>query len=108
MVTDTFNQVSARYVRTTVTGNTANTAAHIEEIKVYQGSSATNAPTQTPTPSPTPSVSPASTSTPPLSCLGDDYLIWYNWNGDPSAWDSQLHWFAQYHCTWSKTCIFIC
>jgi hypothetical protein len=35
IVTDTFNQITARYVRITVTGNTANTAAHIEEIKVY-------------------------------------------------------------------------
>ena len=35
IVADMFNQVTARYVRITVTGNTANTAAHIEEIKVY-------------------------------------------------------------------------
>ena len=39
VVTDTFSQVAARYVRITVTGNTANTAAHIEEIKVYQSTS---------------------------------------------------------------------
>ena len=31
IVADMFNQVTARYVRITVTGNTANTAAHIEE-----------------------------------------------------------------------------
>jgi hypothetical protein len=57
IVTDTFAQVSARYVRVTVTGNTANTAAHIEEIKVYQG-------TLSPSPSPTPTVSPTLTPTP--------------------------------------------
>jgi hypothetical protein len=50
----------------------------------------------TPFPSPTPS--PTSGSL-PNSALGNDYLIWYNWNGDPSAWDSQLHWFTDYHCT---------
>ena len=33
VVTDTFSQVTARYVRVTVTDNTANNAAHIEEIK---------------------------------------------------------------------------
>jgi hypothetical protein len=37
-------------VRITVTGNTANTAAHIEEIKVYQS---TGTPTATPSPTPT-------------------------------------------------------
>ena len=35
IVTDIFSQVYARYVRITVTGNTANTAAHIEEFKVF-------------------------------------------------------------------------
>ena len=34
-VTDTFSQVGARFVRITITANTANPAAHIEEIKVY-------------------------------------------------------------------------
>jgi hypothetical protein len=34
-VTDTFSQVGARFVRITITANTANLAAHIEEIKVY-------------------------------------------------------------------------
>jgi uncharacterized repeat protein (TIGR02543 family) len=38
-VTDTFSQVGARFVRITVTANTANPAAHIEEIKVYGSSS---------------------------------------------------------------------
>ena len=73
IVTDTFAQVNARYVRITVTGNTANTAAHIEEIKVYQGtlppspsptSSPSPSPTPTVTPSPTPSSSPSPTSSP--------------------------------------------
>ena len=49
-----FNQVTARYVRITVTGNTANTAAYIEEIKVYQS-------IDTLTPSPTPPVTPSPT-----------------------------------------------
>jgi peptidoglycan/xylan/chitin deacetylase (PgdA/CDA1 family) len=35
VVTDSFSQVYARYIRITVTGNTVNTAAHIEEIKVF-------------------------------------------------------------------------
>ena len=61
----------------------------------------------TPTLSPisTPTSTPASSSTGnslPLSCLGDDYLTWSNWNGDPSAWDSQLHWFTTYHCTGAR------
>ena len=38
-VTDTFPQVGARFVRITVTANTANPAAHIEEIRVYGPSS---------------------------------------------------------------------
>ncbi len=47
VVTDTFSQVAARYVRITVTGNTANTAAHIEEFKVYQSTSQIHAVTAT-------------------------------------------------------------
>ena len=35
VVTDTFAETSARYVRITVTGNTANTGAQIEEIRIY-------------------------------------------------------------------------
>jgi len=35
-VTDTFPQVEARYVRITITANTANPAAHIEEITIYR------------------------------------------------------------------------
>jgi hypothetical protein len=34
-VTDTFPETTARYVRITVTSNTANKGAHIEEIKIY-------------------------------------------------------------------------
>ena len=45
IVTDTFNQVMARYVRITVTGNTANLAAHIEEVRVYS-TGATQSPTK--------------------------------------------------------------
>ncbi len=63
VVTDTFSPEDARFVRITVTGNTANTAAHIEEIKVYQS---TGTPTPTPTPSPTPAPTPSPT---PLSGL---------------------------------------
>ena len=61
IVADMFNQVTARYVRITVTGNTANTAAHIEEIKVYQS---TGMPTPTSTPSQTPTATPLPTATP--------------------------------------------
>ena len=56
-----FNQVTARYVRITVTGNTANTAAHIEEIKVYHS---TGMPTPTSPPSQTPTATPLPTATP--------------------------------------------
>ncbi len=61
VVTDVFSQVAARYVRLTVTGNTANTAAHVEEIKVFQS---TGAPTPSPSPSSTPTVTPSPTTTP--------------------------------------------
>jgi hypothetical protein len=61
VVTDTFAQTTCRYVRITITGNTANLAAHIEEIKVYQSgnSSPTPTPTPTQTPYPTPTPTPA-------------------------------------------------
>jgi hypothetical protein len=62
VVTDLFSQVVARYVRITVTGNTANTAAHIEEIKIFQSAS-TPTPTPSPTPSSIPTVTPSPTST---------------------------------------------
>ena len=102
VVTDTFSQVTARYVRIIVTGNTANTAAHIEEIKIYQSTS-TSTSTSTPSPVlPTPTNSPTPTSMPsgstnslPLTGLGADYVVYLN--HDPSVWDSQLHFFTQFH-----------
>jgi hypothetical protein len=36
IVSDNFSQTTARYVRINVTNNTANTAAHIEEVRVFQ------------------------------------------------------------------------
>jgi hypothetical protein len=126
IVTDTFTSTTCRYVKITITGNTANTAAHIEEIKIFQSPNTqlpastptttpitTPAPTQTPTPittpaptqTPTPITTPAPTQTPTpapsgatttLTGLGGDYLVYYN--SDPSAWDSQLQWFTQFHC----------
>jgi hypothetical protein len=36
IVSDAFSNITARYVRITVTNNTANTAAHIEEVRVFQ------------------------------------------------------------------------
>jgi hypothetical protein len=54
ITTDTFTQTTARYVRLTVTGNTANNAAQIEEIKIYLTTGATTTPSPTPTPTPVP------------------------------------------------------
>ena len=64
-VTDTFNPTTAKYVKITVTGNTANLAAHIVEITVYQSAtqSQTQTQTQTPTPTPTPTNNPQTQST---------------------------------------------
>jgi hypothetical protein len=70
IVTDTFNQITARYVRITITGNTANLAAHIEQIKIYQSANPSQkqtpatTPTPTPTPTPTQTQTPATTPTP--------------------------------------------
>jgi hypothetical protein len=69
IVTDTFTQVMARFVRITVTDNTANTAAHIIETAAYQATlsptpSPSPTPTATPTPTPSPSPSPTPTATP--------------------------------------------
>ena len=36
IVTDTFTPVACRYIQIVVTGNTANTAAHIEQVTIYQ------------------------------------------------------------------------
>ena len=41
-VTDTFNPITASYVKITVTGNTANNAAHIEQITIYQTASSSS------------------------------------------------------------------
>ncbi len=64
-VTDTFNPTTAKYVKITVTGNTANLAAHIVEITVYQSATQTQTQTQTqtPTPTPTPTNNPQTQST---------------------------------------------
>jgi len=103
VVTDAFSASMCRFVRLTVTGNTANNAAHIEEIKVFQSS--TGLPSQTPTPTPTPTSSPQTptglSNGVPLSSIGGDYLIYFS-NGDPSEWDSQLHWFTQFQCTGAR------
>jgi hypothetical protein len=54
-----------------------------------------------PSPSPSPTPTPSGSSL-PLSCFGDDYLIWNNWNGDPNYWASQIHWFTDYNCTGAR------
>ncbi len=54
--TDNFATTMARYFRITITGNTVNTAAHIEKVTAYS-------PTVTPQPTPTPSPSPSPTPT---------------------------------------------
>ena len=90
-------------------------ATQISETIASSGSISHSSPSSTPTPSPssTPTPSPSSTPTPspsptkgslPLSVLGDDYLIWYNWNGDPSAWGPVLHYFTDYHCNTARIC----
>ncbi len=41
----------------------------------------------------------------PISCIGDDYLMWPNWNGDPSnGWGktSVLNTLSQWHCTGAR------
>ena len=68
VVTDTFNQVTARYVKITITGNTAWNAGHIEEIKIYQ----TTTQTSTPTPTPSPTQTPTSQNLEPLSAFLSD------------------------------------
>jgi hypothetical protein len=47
LVTDTINPVTARYVRIAVTGNTANSAAHIQEVSIYQSTTSTVVPNPT-------------------------------------------------------------
>jgi hypothetical protein len=64
IVTDTFTQTTAKYVKITITGNTANLAAHIIEIEIYQSTTSTTTPT--PTPSPTLNPAPPSTNLAPI------------------------------------------
>jgi hypothetical protein len=61
IVTNTFTQTTAKYIRITITGNTAYSAAHIEEVKIYQSSNSNpvSSPTATQTPSPTPTLTPS-------------------------------------------------
>ena len=61
IVTDNFTAVMARFVKLTVTGDTATSAAHVEEIKAFQ---ATLVPQPTPTPVPTATPTPVPTATP--------------------------------------------
>ncbi len=84
-VTDTFNPVTARYVKITVTGNTANLAAHIIEIKIYQSTSQTQTPT--PTATPTPTNTPTTPTTAPTT---EPYA--YSLNREPlSAFYAQVN-----------------
>jgi hypothetical protein len=41
IVTDAFTQITARYIRINIIGNTANLAAHIGEVKIYQSTNPT-------------------------------------------------------------------
>ena len=66
-VTDTFNQVTARYIKITVTGNTANLAAHIVEIRVYQSATQTSTPAPAPAPTSTPTTTYSTSQTTPSS-----------------------------------------
>jgi hypothetical protein len=121
IVTDTFSQVYARYVRITVTGNTANNAAHIEEIKVFQS---TGTPTPTPTPSPTQSPSPTQTPTPgggwngqteflirdeihtfsdnsPIAVENNGWHFWYDTSRYPENWYSPVNfWNGKIYTRW--------
>ncbi len=65
-VTDNFNVVLARYVRLNVLGNTENSAAHVEEIKVFQ-TTVVPQPTPTPSPSPSPTLTPSPSPSPTVS-----------------------------------------
>ncbi len=74
-------------------------AIQISQTVASSGSISYSDPSSTPTPSPSPT-----NSSFPLSVFGDDYLIWYNWNGDPSAWSSVLYYFTEYHCNTARLC----
>ena len=73
IVTDTFNQVTARYVKITITGNTAWNAGHIEEIKIYQTTTQTSTPTPTPSPTQTPTSNQIAVSSATASSSDDQY-----------------------------------
>jgi len=62
IVVNTFAPVTARFVMITITGDTANAAAHIEQMSVQQLTQLT--PTPTPAPTATPTPTPTSTGTP--------------------------------------------
>lgn len=68
IVVNTFAPVTARFVMITVTGDTANNAAHIEQISVDQLTQLTPTPTPTPTATltstPIPTATPTTTPTP--------------------------------------------
>jgi len=66
IVVNTFAPVTARFVRITITGDTAYPAAHIEQMSVQQLTQLTPTPTPTPTPTatPTPTPTPTSSATP--------------------------------------------
>ena len=90
VVTDSFAQTTCRYVRITITGNTANLAAHIEEIKIYQ--SGNSSPTSTPTPTQTPYPTP----TPPTANYGSNG-IWTQAGSDLAP--SQCSYYKQQKIT---------
>jgi hypothetical protein len=94
---------------------------YIDNVQVGSSSASSSTPASTPTPTPsptpTPTPKPVATATPtptptstttftgnslPLSALGDDYLIFSNFNGDPSYWKTQIHWFKEYNCNTAK------
>jgi len=97
-VTDTFNSVTCRYVQVVVTGNTANTAAHIEQVTVYQTTGSTDpAPAPTPSPAPTPAPVSSSSNALALTGFGGDYLVYFS-NGDAAqSWYGITSYYTQYH-----------
>ena len=49
-----------------------------------------NLPISTPVPTPLPTLPPFSGDTLPNTGFADDYLMWSNWNGAPSCWNTPL------------------